>query len=100
MYKKEMVIIDKFNVAMQQFLNHRIESVLYEITLQFEISDLSQSINKLLSNSNLTLTEEVKKEIVENMQDLVFDYQHNILQQVYIVAFWDGLKLESKMKEV
>ena len=95
-----MVIIDKFNAAMQQFLNQRVDSVLYEISSQFEISDLSQSIDKLLIQSNVALDEKVKNEIAEKMQDLVFKYQHNFLQQVYLTAFLDGLKLESKMKEV
>lgn len=36
----------------------------------------------------------------KKIHDLVFEYQHNILQQVYLVGFLDGLKLDSKMKEV
>ncbi|MBK3497178.1 hypothetical protein JFL43_20570 [Viridibacillus sp. YIM B01967] len=92
-----MVTINNFNTAMQQFLNQRVDSVLYEIGLQFEVSDLSQSIGKLLIQSNAVLEDEkVKDEIVEKMQDLVFTYQHDFLKQVYLTAFLDGLKLNQQ----
>lgn len=90
-----MVTINNFDVAMQQFLDQRVDNVLYEVGLQFEVSNLSQSIDKLLIQSNVALEDEkVKDEIVEKMQDLVFTYQHEFLKQVYLTAFLDGLKLK------
>ncbi|MNH45786.1 hypothetical protein D3C79_1083320 [compost metagenome] len=54
----------------------------------------------MLNQSNLSLNKEAKDEFTEKIHDLVFEYQHNILQQIYLVGFLDGLKLDSKMKEV
>nr|WP_315060135.1 hypothetical protein [uncultured Lysinibacillus sp.] len=95
-----MAIIDNFNAAMQQFLNQRVDGVLYEISSNVKKEGLSQSIDKLLNQSNLSLNKEAKDEFTEKIHDLVFEYQYNILQQVYLVGFLDGLKLDSKMKEV
>lgn len=85
---------------MQQFLSHRVDSVLYEINSQFELSDLSQSIDKLLNHLNLILNDGVKEKMAEEMRDIVFKYQDNTLQKFYLIAFFDGLRFESKMKEV
>lgn len=95
-----MAKIDNFDAAMQQFLNYRINTLLLEIDSNVQKADLSQSIDKLLSQANPALDKEAKEEITEKMQDLVIDYQHNILQKVYLSAFLDGLKFESKMREV
>ncbi|MFL1997683.1 hypothetical protein VYF65_003469 [Lysinibacillus irui] len=78
-------------------MNQRVDGVLYVISSNVKNKGLSQSIDKFLNQSDLSLNKEARDEFTEKIHDLVFDYQHNILQQV---GFLDGLKLESKMKEV
>lgn len=60
-----MAIIDNFNAAMQQFLNQRVDGVLYEISLNVKNEGLSQSIDKLLNQSNLSLNKEARDEFTE-----------------------------------
>lgn len=85
---------------MQQFLSHRIESVLYEVSSQQEISDLSKSVDELLVHLKPFSDQKIRAEISEKMQDLVIDYQQVVLQKLYIEAFIDGLNFEKKLKEV
>ena len=85
---------------MQQFLNHRIENVLYEVSSQREISDLSKNIDELLVQLKPLLDQKIRAEISEKMQDLVIDYQQVVLQKLYVEAFIDGLNFEKKLKGV
>ena len=85
---------------MQQFLNHRIENVLYEVSSQQEISDLSKNIDELLVQLKPLLDQKIRAEISEKMQDLVIDYQQVVLQKLYVEAFIDGLNFEKKLKGV
>ncbi|WP_107841259.1 hypothetical protein [Metasolibacillus meyeri] len=94
-----MVIIDNFNAAFEQFLKHRIDSLIFEIDSTNKTIDLSQTIDNLLDQYLLTLNPHKKNEFTEAIQDFIFAYQGNIIKKIYVKAFTDGLKFESKILE-
>ena len=94
-----MSIIDNFDLAVEQFLKHRINSLLYEIDSISEKDDLSQTIYKLLDQCNLALNPQVLNNLSEVILDLILEYQENITRKIYVKAFSDGLKFESKFWE-
>ena len=91
-----MDIIDNFNIAVEQFLKHRIDSLLFEIDATNKAADLSQTIDNLLEQFHLTINPQVKNELTEEIQDFILAYQENIIQKIYVKAFSDGLKFESR----
>lgn len=94
-----VAIIDNFNVVFQQFLNSRIDA----LRLEFDSNtqwNLSKSIDELLLQVKPTLDQHTRIEISEKIQDLVLDYQQDILKKVYVDAFVDGLNFEVRLKEI
>ena len=91
-----MDIIDNFSAAVEQFLKHRIDSLLFEIDATNKTADLSQTIDNLLEQFHLTINPQVKNELTEEIQDFILAYQENIIQKIYVKAFSDGLKFESR----
>ena len=95
-----MNIIDSFNVAVEHFLKHRIDTFLFEIDSENEVKDLSQSIDNLLDEFDLSLNKHVKNELSEKIHDCMSAYNDYIMKKIYLKSFFDGLKFEEKWKEV